>query len=153
MSNKTITVGDSKCPPGERSFGKILAGYQRDSAELNLWTTIVNGALEGPTLYLGGLIHGPEIIGVEVILQIIRQLVDPKKLKGAIIAIPIQNPLAYRTSSYHSLEDGLNANQIFPGDIDKSLTNRLVAHIYQDALSQSDCAIDFHSNVLNSIHF
>jgi len=153
LSNRTITVGENTCPPGECCFGKILVGYHQDSAELNLWTTIVNGAHEGPTLYLGGLIHGTEIIGVEVIHQITRQLVNPKELRGAIIAIPIQNPLAFRTSSYHSLEDGLNANRIFPGDMDETLTNRIVAHIYQNALSQSNFAIDFHSNVLDSIHF
>jgi predicted deacylase len=153
MSKDAIKVGDTVCQPGERAFGKLLVGYHQDSAELNLWTTIVNGAHDGPTIYLGGLIHGTEIIGVEVIHQITRQLVDPKELRGAIIAIPIQNPLAYRTHSYHSLEDGLNANRIFPGDIDETLTNRIVAHIYKEALSQSNYALDFHSNVLNSIHF
>ena len=61
--------------------------------------------------------------------------------------------LAFRTATYHSLEDGLNANRIFPGDADETLTNRIVARIYQDALSQANYAMDFHSNVLNSIHF
>ena len=82
-------------PSGERRFGKLLVGYQRDSAELNVWTTIVNGAHEGPTLYLGCLSHGPEIIGVEVIRQITRELIDPQQLRGAILAIPVQNPLAF----------------------------------------------------------
>jgi predicted deacylase len=153
LSKQALTVGHATCPPGERSFGKLLAGYLRDSAPVELWTTLVNGAHEGPTLYLGGLIHGPEVICTEVIRQITRELVDPQELCGAIVAIPIQNPLAFRTSTYHSLEDGLNANRIFPGDADETLTNRIVAKIYQDALSQANYAIDFHSNVLNSIHF
>lgn len=153
MSKEAITVGDVTCPPGERRFGKLLVGYERDSAELNLWTTIVNGAHEGPTLYLGCLIHGPEIVGVEVIRQITRELIDPQQLRGAILAIPVQNPLAFRTSTYHSLEDGLNANRIFPGDPDETLTHRLVAGIYQDVLLQSNYAIDFHANSRGSIHF
>src|SRR5690606_4420931 len=70
-----------------------------------------------------------------------------------ILAVPIQNPLAYRTSTYHSLEDGLNANRIFPGDPDETLTNRIVARIYRDVLLQADYAIDFHANARDSIHF
>ena len=152
MSKQAITVGETTCSPGERAFGKLRAGYLQDSAPVDLWTILVNGAHEGPMLYLGGLIHGPEVICTEVIRQITRELVDPAELRGALVAIPIQNPLAFRTATYHSMEDGLNANRIFPGDADETLTNRIVARIYQDALSQANYAMDFHSNVLNSIH-
>lgn len=153
MPNKTIKVGDVECPPGELRLGKILVGYERDSSELHLATLVINGAQPGPTVYLGGLIHGTELAGAEVIRRIMRETVDPKQLRGALIGIPIQNPLAYRTSTYHSVEDGLNANRIFPGDPTETLTNRAVASITREAVSQSDYVLDLHCNARDSILF
>jgi predicted deacylase len=79
--------------------------------------------------------------------------VDPGQLTGAVIAIPIQNPLAFRSSSYHSLQDGLNANRIFPGDPTETLTNRAVAAITRYALEQSDYVLDLHCNARDSVLF
>jgi uncharacterized protein len=107
----------------------------------------------GPTLYVGALIHGDEIAGVEVIRRVLREEVDPARMSGAVIAIPVQNPLAFRASSYHSLEDGLNANRIFPGDHTESLTSRAVAAISKYALDQSDYVLDLHCNARDSVLF
>src|SRR5262249_36633153 len=114
---------------------------------------IANGARPGPTLYLGALIHGNEPGGAEVIRRVVREQVDSSELAGAIIAIPIQNPHAFRTSSYHSIDDGLNANRIFPGDASETLTSRAVAALWARALEQSDYVIDLHCNAVGSILF
>jgi len=153
MSQRTITVGDLVCPPGELRKGKILVGYERDSSELCLSALVANGSEPGPTVYIGGIIHGGELAGCEVIRRVMREAIDPRRLKGALIAIPIQNPLAYRTSTYHSLEDGLNANRIFPGDPTETLTNRAVAAITREAVSQSDYVLDLHCNARDSVLF
>ena len=43
---------------------------------------------------LSALSHGDATTGFEAIRQVIEQ-VDIKKLKGTIIAVPMQNPLAF----------------------------------------------------------
>jgi uncharacterized protein len=153
MAKGVIRVAELECPPGELRLGRILVGYERDGAELHLPTLVANGSGDGPTVYLGALIHGNELAGCEVVRRIMREAVDPSELRGAIIAIPIQNPLAFRTSSYHSLEDGLNANRIFPGDPSETLTNRAVAAITTHALSQAQYVIDLHCNARDSVLF
>jgi len=153
MTQSTITVADLSCPAGHLTLGSILFGYERDGAEMRLPVLIANGVEEGPTVYIGALIHGDELSGAEVIRRVLREEVDPGILRGAVIAIPIQNPMAFRTSSYHSLEDGLNANRIFPGDPTETLTNRAVAVISEHAINQSDYVIDLHCNARHSVLF
>jgi uncharacterized protein len=153
MSKNAVTVGDLVCEPGRLEKGSLLFGYESDGSEQRLPVLIVNGAHEGPTLYIGALVHGDEIVGVEVIRRVLREAVDPAVLNGAVIAIPIQNPLAFRASSYHSPQDGLNANRIFPGDRTETLTNRAVAMISEHALEQADVVLDLHSNARDSVLF
>lgn len=153
MSSDVIKAGDLECRPGQLAKGHIQYGYDRDGTECALPVLVLNGSSPGPTLYLGALVHGNEPAGVEVIRRVMREQVNPDQLAGAIIAIPIQNPHAFKTSSYHSLEDGLNANRIFPGDPTESLTNRAVAAISAQAVEQSSYVIDLHCNARDSILF
>jgi hypothetical protein len=153
MSRKNLVVAQLEARPGESARGRIVVGYEQDGTELALPVLIMNGARPGPTVYVGALIHGDEPSGAEVIRRVMREELDPAQLSGSIISIPIQNPLAFRTSSYHSLEDGLNANRIFPGDATETLTNRLVAAISHNALDQSGYVLDLHCNARDSILF
>lgn len=148
-----LRVAHISCPPGQSARGRIVVGYHQDGAELALPVLVMNGARRGPTVYMGALIHGNEPSGAEVIRQVMRERVDAAALAGRLIAIPIQNPLAFRTSTYHSLEDGLNGNRIFPGDATETLTNRLVAAISKHAVEQSDYVFDLHCNARDSILF
>jgi uncharacterized protein len=148
-----LRVAHISCPPGQSARGRIVVGYQQDGTELALPVLVLNGTRQGPTVYMGALIHGTEPSGAEVIRQIMRERVNASALAGRLIAIPIQNPLAFRTSTYHSLEDGLNGNRIFPGDPTETLTNRLVAAISRYAVQQSDYVFDLHCNARDSILF
>ncbi len=148
-----LRVAHICCPPGQSARGRIVVGYEQDGTELALPVLVMNGARQGPTVYMGALIHGIEPSGAEVIRQIMRERVDASALAGRLIAIPIQNPLAFRTSTYHSIEDGLNANRIFPGDPTETLTNRLVAAISRYGVEQSEYVLDMHCNTRDSILF
>lgn len=153
MAKNAVIVGDIVCEPGNLVKGSLPFGYESDGSEQRLPVLIVNGAGEGPTLYIGALVHGDEVVGVEVVRRVLREEVDPAQLRGAVIAVPIQNPMAFRASSYHSPEDGLNANRIFPGDEAETLTNRAVAAISKYALEQADVVLDLHSNARDSVLF
>ena len=153
MTRPVLRVGDLACPPGELAKGSLLAGYERDGTEIRVPTLVMNGDADGPSIYVGALVHGNEPAGIEVIRRVLREEVRPSELRGAVIAVPIQNPLAYRTSTYHSLEDGLNANRIFPGDAHETLTNRIIAAISSEAMAQCSHVIDLHCNARDSILF
>jgi predicted deacylase len=90
--------------------------------------------------------HGIEIAGVEVIRRVTRELVDPKKLKGRVIAVPIQNPLAVRDHNMITPRDGLNMNRLFPGDKMDSITGRMAEVLFKEVTLKGDVVIDIHCN-------
>ena len=92
MSSK-LTVGDVTVAPGEMAFGRLVPGRMAWSQELSVPLIVVNGAGDGPRLWLSAVVHGPEATGTEVIRRVLREALDPKKLRGSIIAVPIANPL------------------------------------------------------------
>jgi hypothetical protein len=107
---------------------------------------VVNGRSDGPTLLLSAAIHGPELTGTEVIRQVCREVINPEQLRGAIIALPIANPYAYRAVSWFNPEDGYNLNRVFPGSAGGWLTSRLAYAIMENAVKQSNAIIDFHTS-------
>jgi predicted deacylase len=137
--------------PGSLQSGGIAIGSDRDASPVQLPLLVAQGTHEGPTIYVGALIHGIELGGWEVVRRLMREVLNPEELSGTILAIPMQNPMAFRTSSYHTLDDGLNANRIFPGDPDETLTNRAVAAISKYAVAPAEYVIDVHCNVQNSV--
>jgi len=54
----------------------------------------VVGKKLGPKLYLGSGVHGEEINGIEVALRVPREI-EPKKIRGELVIVPVQNPAAY----------------------------------------------------------
>ena len=51
---------------------------------------VVNGKLPGPTLCLTAAVHGDELNGIEMVRRVMHDI-DPQKLSGAMIGVPIVN--------------------------------------------------------------
>ncbi len=86
-------------PPLEVHIGSLPTG-----AWAIMPVTVLRGIVGGPTIWLSGGIHGDEVMGVEIVRQLIRHI-DPKKLRGTIIAVPIVNIFGF-TSGSRYLPDG-----------------------------------------------
>ncbi len=148
-----IKVGDVTCQPGKIQFGSLPCAYLPDSSVLSVPLIVLNGEEEGPVLWLGSAVHGPEIPGCEAIRRITRERVAPSDLRGAIIAAPIQNVIAYRESSPYIPRDGLNMNRLFPGDPEGSISHRIAYILFHEGIMKADYALDFHANANEAINF
>jgi len=89
------------------------------------------------------------VAGVQIVT---RKKLDPKKLKGAVIAFPVTNPLGMQFGDYVSPHDGVNINYAFPGSKDGSPSYRLANFIWE-ATKGSDLALDFHENASPCLAF
>ena len=153
LADKTVRVGDVVAEPGEIRFGGITCAYLQDGAPVVLPLIVVNGAMDGPVLMLSGAIHGLELIGTEVIRQVTREAVKPAELRGAIIAAPILNPLAFRAGGMTTPQDQINLAYVFPGNPDQSLSRRMADLILKELIARADYEVDLHSNMTPSIPF
>lgn len=141
--NDPITVGGVTVEPGrkvqiELPFARVVTG-----ATESLPVKVINGRSAGPNIWLSAAIHGDELNGIQIIRRVLR-LLDARTLKGAVIAVPIVNPLGFIIQSRY-LPDRRDLNRSFPGSERGSTAARL-AHLFMDQIvQQCTVGIDLHT--------
>jgi len=141
--NGPITVGGVTVRPGrkiqfELPFAKVVTG-----ATESLPVKVINGRASGPHVWLSAAIHGDELNGIQIIRRVLREL-DAKSLRGALIAVPIVNPLGFIIQSRY-LPDHRDLNRSFPGSARGSAAARLAHLFMSEIVEQCSVGIDLHT--------
>lgn len=149
--NEPITVGDVTVRPGrkvqiELPFAKVVTG-----ATESLPVKVINGRSAGPNIWLSAAIHGDELNGIQIIRRVLKEI-DAKALRGAIIAVPIVNPLGFITQSRY-LPDRRDLNRAFPGSSRGSTAARLAHLFMEQVVAQCSVGIDLHTATNHRINF
>lgn len=110
---------------------------------------VIQGQHAGPAAMLAAGVHGDEFEGIAALPQLITGL-DPGKIRGTILALPVCNPFAFAAQSRCSPAtlDGTNLARVFPGDPADSPTRRLAAALFGLAtrlLTPDGLFADLHS--------
>ncbi len=146
-------IGTVVLSPATMGTGYIESAYLRDSSRVRIPLVVVHGAEPGPVLWVGSTVHGDEIPGCEVIRRLTRERVDPKGLRGTVVAAPVQHPVAYLTSTRLTDHDGLNINRVFPGSPTGTLTQRIAYDLFHQGIAKADVVLDIHSNAIGAVSF
>ena len=150
---RTLTCAGKAVSPGETAKAALEVAYLTDGTPIRIPLIIVNGTEDGPVLWMNAVMHGPEIAGYEVLRRLTRELLDPRQLKGAVIASPIVNPLAFQATKMHTPQDEYNLNRVFPGSPTGLLSQRIAHTIVEEGVRLADHVIDLHANPEPSIPF
>jgi predicted deacylase len=97
-----------------------------------------------PTLTVLGGVHGDEFEGQVAVRILTRRLAD-MRLTGTVRLVAAANPLACRTRTRTTAEDGRNLAREFPGDPNGSPTQRIAAALVEKAIVGADLLVDLHS--------
>jgi len=146
LSIDDITV--PTLPRGGKERLKLLVLSDLGEA-LVLRALVVVGRAPGPTLLAVAGVHGDEYEGMAAVREVFAAL-DPATMRGAFLAIPVANPLAYaaRTRSTPAEVDGFNLARVFPGDAGGTVTQRLAHHLLclvERNVGPDDLFADLHS--------
>ncbi|TDJ47575.1 MAG: succinylglutamate desuccinylase/aspartoacylase family protein [Gammaproteobacteria bacterium] len=120
------------------SASQIFEGVSSEAPVL-----VVNGRGEGPTLCLTAAIHGDELNGIEMVRRVLHDL-DPEKMHGAIIGIPIVNLQGFRRGSRY-LPDRRDLNRYFPGNPTGSSAARIAHSLFDGIIRHCDALVDLHT--------
>lgn len=91
-------------------------------------------------------IHGDELEGQYVCFELQRRIEQNKECLAGIVDIyPAMNPLGIDSITRGIPAFDLDMNRMFPGDIDGSMIEYVVARIIED-VAGSDCVLDIHAS-------
>jgi len=104
----------------------------------------VAGAKPGPVLFVNAGVHGGEYPAVEAVIRLGKAL-DPKKISGAVILMPVLNLPAFRTRTpFVCPIDNVNPNRVFPGDPTGSYSEQMTHALINEFVVHADAYVDLH---------
>ena len=104
---------------------------------------VVNGREAGPIVCLTAAIHGDELNGIEMVRRIMHEL-DPDRLTGAVVGVPIVNLQGFRRGSRY-LPDRRDLNRYFPGNPQGSSASRIAYSFFESIIRNCDVLVDLHT--------
>ena len=141
-----LQVGNAIVERGEIGRGVIRGVELVNAGNIDIPVMVMNGAMEGPTLLLMSTQHGTEIQGIEVIRRVMRERLNPRSLRGAVIGIPVGNPLAFMHHQYLSWIDNLDVGSVRADSPNGNTTERLAYALWAEAWSKADLIVNIHCN-------
>lgn len=158
-NNPGTEVLDSEAQPEPLSLSKFILDTEvKPNSSVRLtWSSetavggfseatpilVVNGANPGKTLCLTGAVHGDELNGIEMIRRVMFDI-DPAKLTGTIIGVPVANIMGFRRNSRY-LPDRRDWNRYFPGNTHGSSASRLAHSFFTKIIMHCDALVDLHT--------
>ncbi|WP_028114885.1 succinylglutamate desuccinylase/aspartoacylase family protein [Ferrimonas kyonanensis] len=142
-TNRGFEIGGLEVAPGHRRTIQLDVAQLYTHTPLTIPVEVVNGRLEGPVLLISAAIHGDELNGVEVVRQIL-SLMEPLKLKGTLVAVPVVNVFGLIQKSRY-LPDRRDLNRCFPGSLKGSIAARLAHQFFHQVVTRCSHIIDLHT--------
>ena len=138
-----VTVLDTEIEPGTSVRLSWSATELFEGVPVSTPVLVVNGSYPGPTLCLTAAVHGDELNGIEMVRRVMHDL-DPTKVSGAIIGIPIVNVQGFRRGSRY-LPDRRDLNRYFPGNPIGSAAARIADSLFTKIIVLCDALVDLHT--------
>jgi predicted deacylase len=138
-----LSLLDVEIAPGSAQRLSWSATELFEGVPVSTPVLVVNGSTPGPTLCLTAAVHGDELNGVEMVRRVLHD-VNPDKLSGAIIGVPIVNVQGFRRGSRY-LPDRRDLNRYFPGNPRGSAAARIAHSFFTNIIAHCDALIDLHT--------
>ena len=138
-----INVLDTEVMPGTSMRLSWSATELFEGVPVSTPVLVVNGTVPGPTLCMTAAVHGDELNGIEMVRRVMHNL-DPSKVSGAVIGIPIVNVQGFRRGSRY-LPDRRDLNRYFPGNPNGSAAARIAHSFFSKVVMHCDALIDLHT--------
>ena len=90
MPRASFAIGTVRIRPGQARALELPVTRLVTGADISLPVRVVHGREDGPTVWLDAAIHGDEVVGVEVVRQVMGDL-NPQTFRGTLIAVPIDD--------------------------------------------------------------
>ncbi|MDX1404983.1 MAG: succinylglutamate desuccinylase/aspartoacylase family protein, partial [Woeseiaceae bacterium] len=128
---------------GTRSKFLFMPDESFEASYLNMPVFVARGLTPGPTLCITAGVHGDEINGVEIARRAFAK-VEPRTLRGTLIALPAINAAGVRSGNRY-LSDRRDLNRSFPGREGGSIAATIAHAVFANVLNRCDAILDLHT--------
>jgi uncharacterized protein len=140
-------IGNTTVAAGDRRTIDLEVSTLANATRMNLPVHVVHGAQAGPVMFVSGVVHGDEILGLEIVRRVLAhdQL---KTIKGTLLAVPIVNAFGFLNHSRY-MPDRRDLNRSFPGSDQGSLSSLLADLFFREVVRRAQYGIDLHTAALH----
>jgi hypothetical protein len=142
-----FTIGNHEIAPGARKTVELPVSVLANHTPINLSVHVVHGTKPGPVMFISGVVHGDEILGVEVVRRVVSHPAL-RDLAGTLLAVPIVNAFGFINHSRY-MPDRRDLNRSFPGSDRGSLASLLADLFLHEVVLRSHYGIDIHTAALH----
>jgi uncharacterized protein len=144
----SFTVGTATAQRGTVATGVIAVPQGSDSA-LSIPVAVFRGERPGPVVAFVAGSHGTEYSSIVALQQLIPRI-DPRRLAGTVIVVPIINIASFEGMVPHlNPIDRKSVNGNYPGDPNGTQTQRALALMTSQVVTPSDVVVDLHGGDLD----
>jgi len=129
--------------PDEKQEFRLLIDRSFDAAFINMPVYVAHGQKAGHRLCITAGIHGDEINGSEIARRTFAKI-DPLKLRGTVIMLPMVNTAGIRNGERY-MPDRRDLNRYFPGSYNGSITSIVARGTFDLITTHCDTLIDLHT--------
>lgn len=142
-----VKVGTAKAKPGSAAMGVIAV----PGSNVEIPVIVINGVKDGPCLWVDGAIHGDEPEG-PLMCHILRREVNPEKLAGTLVLVPVINTPAFEAASRGNPLDtfSYDMNRIYPGKPNGYFSERVTWAHKEWMVKVADLELSIHSGGAHS---
>jgi uncharacterized protein len=140
-------IGETQIEPGDRVTVNLQVSTLASAMRMDLPVHVVHGREAGPVMFISGVVHGDEILGLEIVRRVLAQEAL-KSIKGTLLAIPIVNAIGFLNHSRY-MPDRRDLNRSFPGSDQGSLASLLADLFFREVVKRSQYGIDLHTAALH----
>jgi uncharacterized protein len=138
-----VAFRGAKVEPGTLIQTTWTAGEALHGAQIPTPILVARGTVAGPTLCVTAAVHGDELNGIEAVRRLMYNI-NPKKLTGTIIGVPIVNLQGFQRHSRY-LADRRDLNRFFPGNPRGSAASRMAHSFFTEVIERCDGLVDLHT--------
>ena len=142
-----FTIGAFSIAAGTRQTIELPVSVLANHTPISLPVHVINGARPGPTFFISAVVHGDEILGVEIVRRVVRHPAL-KDLAGTLLAVPIVNAFGFLNHSRY-MPDRRDLNRSFPGSDRGSLASLLADLFMKEVVLRAQYGIDLHTAALH----
>ncbi len=154
MKGKLVGAGETLdvigIPAGTARWHEVVVTSADGRVSEAVPVLVLAGTRQRPCLALVAGVHGDEYDGIRACQELAHDL-DPTRLLGTLVIVPVANPFAFAAAQRRTPQDGLDLNRVFPGRLDGSLSERLAYRLTFDILRQADFIFTLHGAMADGL--